>query len=66
VAGDDLELKGLSSENYEPAQEEIRRQEQDQNYLRIENLQKIYDNKFHAVKGINLKIYQNQIFALLG
>ena len=56
----------MSTENYEPAQEEIRRQEPDGNYLRVENLQKVYANQFHAVKGINLKIYQNQIFALLG
>jgi ABC-type multidrug transport system ATPase subunit len=27
---------------------------------------KTYENGFKAVKGINLKIYQNQIFALLG
>ena len=49
----------MSTENYEPAQEEIRRQEPDGNYLRVENLQKVYANQFHAVKGINLKIYQN-------
>jgi ABC-type multidrug transport system ATPase subunit len=53
-------------ENYEPVQAEIARQELDGKYLRIENLQKTYDNGFQAVKGINLKIYQNQIFALLG
>jgi ABC-type multidrug transport system ATPase subunit len=61
-----LELTGLKIENYEPVQAEIARQELDGKYLRIENLQKTYDNGFQAVKGINLKIYQNQIFALLG
>lgn len=34
--------------------------------MRIEDLEKVYDNGFHAVKGLNVKIYQNQIFALLG
>ena len=34
-AGDDLELEGLEPHNYEPAQEEIKRQEKEGNYLRI-------------------------------
>jgi len=36
---------------------EIARQELDDRYLRIENLQKTYANGFHAVKGLNLKMY---------
>jgi ATP-binding cassette subfamily A (ABC1) protein 3 len=52
--------------NYEPAAKEIQRLEEEEKYLRIEDLQKTYPNGFHAVKGLNLKIYQNQIFALLG
>jgi ABC-type multidrug transport system ATPase subunit len=59
-------LRNLRPENYEPVQAEIARQELDGKYLRIENLQKTYENGFQAVRGINLKIYQNQIFALLG
>ena len=34
--------------------------------MRIDGLEKTYDNDFQAVRGLNLKIYQNQIFALLG
>jgi ABC-type Fe3+/spermidine/putrescine transport system ATPase subunit len=42
------------------------RQETEGRYLRIHNLKKTYDNGFVAVAGLNLKMYQNQIFALLG
>ncbi len=34
--------------------------------LTIENLSKIYDNGFHALKGIDLKVEQGDFFALLG
>ena len=38
---------------------------QDQ-FLKISDLTKVYDNGFKAVNGINLKMYNGQIFALLG
>jgi ATP-binding cassette subfamily A (ABC1) protein 3 len=63
----DMECKGLDDvKNYEPVATEVARQGMDGSYLRIEDLKKTYDNGFQAVKGLNLKIYQNQIFALLG
>ncbi|MFC6276214.1 ABC transporter ATP-binding protein [Psittacicella hinzii] len=34
--------------------------------LEIENLTKVYDNNFQALKGINLKIEKGDFFALLG
>jgi len=34
--------------------------------MRIYELKKQYDNGFLAVKGINLKLYSDQIFVLLG
>ncbi len=34
--------------------------------LEIKNLEKIYDNKFHALKGLNLEIEEGDFFALLG
>ena len=34
--------------------------------MKIENLQKTFDGGFRAVKGLNVKMYSNQIFALLG
>ena len=43
---DDLELRTLQPGNYEPVQAEIARQELDGRYLRIDNLQKTYENGF--------------------
>jgi hypothetical protein len=54
---DDLEVRNLQPCNYEAVSAEIARQEIDDRYLRIENLQKTYDNGFYAVKGLNLKMY---------
>ncbi len=34
--------------------------------LTIENLRKVYDNGFEALKGISLKVEQGDFFALLG
>ncbi len=34
--------------------------------LTIENLSKVYDNGFHALKGIDLQVEQGDFFALLG
>lgn len=36
------------------------------NYISINNLSKIYSNKFHALDNINLDIKKGEIFALLG
>ena len=36
------------------------------NYISINNLSKIYSNKFHALNNINLNIKKGEIFALLG
>ena len=35
-------------------------------FLRIEDLQKTFSGGFQAVRGINVKMYTSQIFALLG
>ena len=40
--------------------------ELDNQYLKIQDLEKTYPNGFRAVDGINLKMYNGQIFALLG
>ena len=34
--------------------------------LEIENLRKVYDNGFEALKGISLSVTQGDFFALLG
>lgn len=40
--------------------------ELDGQFLKIQDLKKVYPNGFSAVNGINLKMYNGQIFALLG
>ena len=35
-------------------------------FISIQNLSKFYQNKFHALKQINLDIQKGEIFALLG
>ena len=35
-------------------------------YLRIEDLRKTFSGGFRAVQGVNVKMYNSQIFALLG
>ena len=37
-----------------------------QNQIVINDLSKIYDNGFHALKNINLNIKKGEIFAMLG
>jgi hypothetical protein len=58
-SGGGMEVRNLKPENYEPVAAEIARQEVDGQYWRIEGLEKTYDNGFQAVRGLNLKIYQN-------
>ena len=36
------------------------------NQILINNLSKVYDNGFNALKNINLKIKKGEIFAMLG
>ena len=36
------------------------------NQISINNLSKVYDNGFNALKNINLKIKRGEIFAMLG
>ena len=36
------------------------------NAIEIQNLRKIYDNKFEALKGINLNIQKGAFYGLLG
>jgi ATP-binding cassette subfamily A (ABC1) protein 3 len=61
-----FETKNMKRENFEPPSNDLRSQEKDNKILKIEDLKKVYDNGFQAVKGLNVKMYNGQIFALLG
>ena len=59
-------MENVGENNYESPPLVCRRLEQSGDYLRIENLQKTFSGGFQAVKGLNIKMYNGQIFALLG
>ena len=63
---DRFEMMNVGENNYESPSLVCKRQEQYGDYLRIEGLQKTFDGGFQAVKGLNVKMYSGQIFALLG
>ena len=63
---DPFEIKYLDKRNYEPVPPEIARLELDNQYMKVADLTKVYPNGFSAVNGINLKLYNGQIFSLLG
>lgn len=56
----------MQKENYEPPSFDLKRQEQENKILKIQELTKTFDNGFKAVRGLNVKMYNGQIFALLG
>lgn len=56
----------MPHENYESPPVICKRLEATGDYLRIENLQKTFGGGFRAVRGVNVKMYDSQIFALLG
>ena len=63
---DHFEMANVGEANYEAPPLLCRRLEQFGDYLRVENLQKTFSGGFQAVKGLNVKMYNGQIFALLG
>lgn len=63
---DVLESLNLLPENYEAASANTKRLQQQGKFLKIKDLKKTYDSGFVAVKGVNLAMYEGQIFALLG
>ena len=56
----------MPENNYEAPPVLCKRLENSGDYLKIENLQKTFSGGFRAVKGVNVKMYDSQIFALLG
>ncbi|EGR32681.1 hypothetical protein IMG5_074470, partial [Ichthyophthirius multifiliis] len=56
----------IPKENVEEVQAGLKQQEQNQEVLRLNNVYKVYNNGKKAVNGVNLTMYKNQIFCLLG
>lgn len=57
---------GMNVECYEKLTPEMEEKEIKKSLLRVNNLHKQYENDFKAVNGINVKMYEDQIFCLLG
>ena len=66
VEDNNFEAEHLKPDNYEAVPQEVAKLELENRYLKIMDLKKKYPNGFEAVKGLNMKMYQGQIFALLG
>ena len=64
---DDIEdhLK-VDPENFEEIPENLRRKEDENEYLKISGLKKKFGANFMAVNNLNAEMYEDQIFALLG
>jgi ATP-binding cassette subfamily A (ABC1) protein 3 len=62
----DFEIKYLNPDCYEAVPREIAQKEEGGKVLKISDLKKVFDNGFKAVDGVNLKMYSDQIFVLLG
>jgi len=60
------EIKYLKKEHYEGVAPEVAQKEHEEKILKISDLEKVYSNGFKAVNGVNLKMYEDQIFVLLG
>ena len=56
----------MNPDFYEPVPSEIGKKELSNTHLQIKDLFKEYKNGFKAVNGINLQMYSDQIFVLLG
>jgi ATP-binding cassette, subfamily A (ABC1), member 3 len=61
-----FETKYIKEENFEPPDISLQQTEKKRNYLRVQDLRKVFSNGFRAVDGVNVRMYEGQIFALLG
>ena len=62
----DFETKYIKPLNFEPPDVSLTEQEKTRKYLRVQDLVKVFQNGFKAVDGVNVRMYEGQIFALLG
>jgi len=56
----------MKKENFEDPDIALLEMEKKHRFLKIEDLKKTYGSVFRAVDGINCRMYEGQIFALLG
>ncbi len=56
----------MDRRNYEPVSKDLVKLEAENKVLKVSDLRKTFENGFKAVNGLNVKMYNGQIFALLG
>lgn len=56
----------MPADNYEAPPVQCKRLEGTGDFVKISNIQKTFGGGFRAVAGVNVKMYDSQIFALLG
>ncbi len=56
---DEFESAQMPLNNYEAPPVMCKRLEATNDYLKIDNLQKTFSGGFRAVKGVNIKMYEN-------
>jgi ATP-binding cassette subfamily A (ABC1) protein 3 len=61
-----FETKYMDKSRYEGVPRVIAQRELEGKILKISDLKKTFDNGLKAVQGVNLKMYSDQIFVLLG
>jgi len=61
-----FETKYIKPENFEAPDATLLQLEKKRRFLKIEDLRKEYANGYRAVDGVNIRMYEGQIFALLG
>ena len=61
----DLEGEYENPNQFEPVSDALKKQEQERDILMVKGLKKVFGPKT-AVDGVNLKMYNGQIYALLG
>lgn len=66
ISQGDHETQYLDKACYEGVPYEIAQKEAEDRILKVTNLKKVFDNGFKAVDGVNIKMYEDQIFVLLG
>ena len=62
----DFETRYIRPENFEPPDPAQINLEKQNKYLKIHDLRKVFGNGLRAVDGVNVRMYEGQIFALLG
>lgn len=63
---DQFESRNIPEGNYESPAVICKRMEATGDFLQIQDLRKTFSGGFQAVRGVNVKMYNSQIFALLG